>query len=46
MKKYKVWTKSKNWNFEATEKYLKDLKKTYKNFYYQLIGSNKIIYWN
>ena len=41
---YKVWTKSGNWNFIATEDYLKELKKTYKNFYYQKIGSNKVTY--
>ena len=46
MNMYKVWTKSGNWNFEVTEKYLNELKRTYKNFYYQLIGNDKIIYHN
>ena len=46
MEMYKVWTKSGNWNFEASKKYLDELKGTYKNFYYQLIGSDKVIYYN
>lgn len=38
---YHVWTRSKNWDFVATEKELEQLKSTYYNFYYELIQENK-----
>ena len=41
MKKYKVWTKKGNWNFEIDSNGLKNLKRTYKNFKYKEIKTHK-----
>ena len=41
MKKYKVWTKKGNWNFETDSNGLKNLKRTYKNFKYKEIKTHK-----